>query len=77
MTACHMCVESDWKVEKGLVDPSGGLALTFALILSIADSENLKIFSLSGGATGGFVAVASPFCGAGGVRSSFTRVFRA
>lgn len=74
MTACHICVESDWKVENGLVDPSGGLAFTFALILSIADSENLKIFSLNGGAAAGF---ASPFCWAGGVRSSFTRVFRA
>lgn len=32
------------------------LELTFALILSIADSENLKIFSLS------FVPVVVPFC---------------
>lgn len=69
-----MCVESDWKVENGLAEPSGGLALTFALILSIVDSENLKIFSRSGGAAGG---LASPLVWAGGVRSSFTRVLRA
>ncbi|KAJ0471232.1 hypothetical protein HanRHA438_Chr14g0681831 [Helianthus annuus] len=70
-----MCVDNDWKVENGLVDSFAGLALTLALILSIEDSENLKIFSFSGG---GFVAVApSPFCCSGGVRSSFTRVLRA
>ena len=49
--------------------------MTVDLILSIADSENLKIFSLS-------VGFASPLgvgvpLGSGGERSSFTRVLRA
>ena len=51
--------------------------MTVDLILSMADSENLKIFSLSAGA--GFASpleVGGPL-GSGSERSSFTRVFRA
>lgn len=47
-----MCVESDWKVENGLVAPSGGLALTLALTLSIADSENLNGLAITESLTG-------------------------
>lgn len=50
--------------------------LTVDLILSMADSEKLKIFSLSGG--WGFASPLDVAGGAeGGERSSFTRVFRA
>lgn len=80
--ANHTCAESDWNVENGAEDPSGGLALTFDLIWSIADSENLKILSRRGGST---LAVTSPLVadlagsGAsdGGERLSLTRVLRA
>lgn len=49
------------------------------LILSMADSENLKIFSLSGGLGMGFTSSMWGVAGVpeGRVRSSFTRVFRA
>lgn len=72
-----MCAESDWKVEKD--EPSGGLALTFDLIRSIADSENLNTRSRRGGSR---LPVAwSPLACSGASdgldRLSLTRVLRA
>lgn len=71
-------MERAWNVENGFETSDGGASLTVDLILSMADSENLKIFSLSTGS--GF---ASPLAEGGGLlgsgkeRSSFMRVFRA
>lgn len=73
----QICTASDWNVENGFEPSDGPFSLTFALILSMAASENLKTFSLS---TGSCLAAASPLdweCGSGGSEgSSFTRVLR-
>lgn len=80
-------MESDWKVENGL-EPSDDwiFALRSDLILSMAASENLKTFSLSGGSAFSspldetcelsFASLLDEACGSGSGRSSFTRVFR-
>lgn len=66
VTARHTCADRDWNVENGF---GFGFELAVALIWSIADSENLKTFTLTGG-SGLLVS------GARG-RLSFMRVLRA
>ena len=76
-----MWTDRDWKVENGFDPSDGSLALTVDLILSMADSENLKIFSLRTGAGGACLWSPLDFAESGSAdgseRSSLTRVFRA
>lgn len=73
VTARHTCEDKAWNVENGF--PLGfGFELTRDLILSIADSGNLKTFSRSGGEAGS--GVTSPL-EEGREMSSVTRVLRA